>query len=45
MNLETDNKPHAYDVKKSTKMFNIDVQVTDKDGTNLYSSDHNKVLK
>ena len=44
-NLETDNKPHAYDVKKSTKMFNIDVQVTDKDGTNLYSSDHNKVLK
>ena len=43
--LETDNKPHAYDVKKSTKMFNIDVQVTDKDGTNLYSSDHNKVLK
>lgn len=44
-NLETDNKPHAYDVKKSTKMFNIDVQVTDMDGTNLYSSDHNKVLK
>lgn len=44
-NLETDNKPHAYDVKKSTKMFNIDVQVTDKDGTNLYSSDQNKVLK
>ena len=44
-NLETDNKPHAYDVKKSTKMFNIDVQVTDKDGTNLYSSNHNKVLK
>ena len=44
-NLETDNKPHAYDVKKSTKMFNIDVQVTDKAGTNLYSSDHNKVLK
>lgn len=43
--LETDNKPHAYDVKKSTKMFNIDVQVTDKDGTNLYSSDQNKVLK
>lgn len=44
-NLETDNKPHAYDVKKSTKMFNIDVQVTDMDGTNLYSSNHNKVLK
>ena len=43
--LETDNKPHAYDVKKSTKMFNIDVQVTDMDGTNLYSSNHNKVLK
>ena len=30
---------------KTTKMVNIDVQVTDKDGTNLYSSDHNKVLK
>lgn len=43
--LETDNNPHAYDVKKSTKMFNISVQVTDKNGISLYSSDQSKVLK